>query len=185
MPRLAKSCTRRCTANPAPGVLPPSTLAREASDLQVGSGEVKGAKKSYESAFAAGDQSAHLASVAYSIESTKKSSDNAVSAYGRLSWLALLANKPPQDAAKYAEVAHDEDSSQAWIDVYRAHAYLFLGRYDDAKAIYLKLKDTPNSLDKKTTYADDIRADFDKLRKLGLSTPAFDRMAREIGIRRQ
>jgi len=99
---------------------------------------------------------------------------------GKGSWYALLSNEA-QQAADLAEAALKLDPSKSWIDVNRAHAYLFLGRYDDAKAIYLKQKDTRSAASGRIT-ADIMRDEFALFRKLGLSTDAMERMAKDLGI---
>jgi hypothetical protein len=83
-----------------------ATTSTSIGDLQLGSGDLKGAKKSYESAFAAGNDAAQLARITASIQYTPATENAVVKAYGLLSWLALLAHKPPQQAAKYANWTH-------------------------------------------------------------------------------
>ena len=53
----------------------------------------------------------------------------------------LLFNRRAEEAAARAEEALSLDPSAVWIETNRAHAYLFLGRYEQAKAIYLENKD--------------------------------------------
>lgn len=101
--------------------------------------------------------------------------------YGQVAWYSLLENNS-QQAVNYAQAALRIDSSQTWIGVNLAHAYLFLGRYDDAKTIYLKMKDQPDSSTGKRTFADAIRDDFIMFRKLGIAPADLDRMEKELGI---
>lgn len=147
--------------------------------LQLKSGNADAAKKSFADALAAQILVARLAYEA-AVKDPSKVKD-VVTPYGHVTWFALLTSQP-QRAANYAEIALKVDSSKTWINVNLAHAYLFLGRYDDAKAIYLKVKDTSHSADGKRKFVDDIRDDFDIFRKLGIATPDFDRMVSEIGI---
>src|SRR5262249_29181094 len=146
---------------------------------QLRAGDVAGARMSYRDAFVADESATNLVWNDYlTRQATKK---EYVDALGAVAWSALLSNQP-QVAAQYAEKALAFDSSEVAIDINRAHAYLLLGRYDDAKAIYLARKDAPKRSDPTKTYADDIRDDFDTLRRLGIATPDCDRMAKEIGV---
>ena len=105
--------------------------------------------------------------------------DNLVNAYGSASRSANLTGKP-QEAADYAESALKGDPAQTWIDINRAHAYLLLGRFDEAKAIYLAKKDlkTNNATE---TFADTIRNDFELLGRLS-DVPDLARMRKELGL---
>jgi tetratricopeptide (TPR) repeat protein len=148
-------------------------------NLQLRAGDVAGARRSYRDAFVADESAASLVLNEYlNRQATKK---EYVDALGAVSWSALLSNQP-QVAAQYAEKALAFDSSEVAIDIKRAHAYLLLGRYDEAKAIYLARKDAPKRSDPTKTYADDIRDGFDTLRRLGIATADGDRMAKEIGV---
>lgn len=156
-----------------------ASTAGSIGQLQLKSGNVDAAKKSFVDALAAQVRAADVAYVAALKDASKKK--DVVNPYGHVAWYSLLANQA-QRAANYAQAALKVNSSQTWINVNLAHAYLLLGRYDDAKAIYLKVKDTPHSSNDKRTYAADIRDDLDIFRKLGITTPDFDRIASEIGI---
>jgi hypothetical protein len=154
--------------------------AKLIGELQLKMGDVAGAKKSFAAALSTQLTAAEDARADYNMGNSDKKAE-VVDEYGKISWYALLAQKPDQ-AAAYGRVAFRLDQSQIWIEVNVAHADLFLGKYEDAKAIYLKVKDLPHN---KGTYADDIRADFETFRKLdilGTAAPDFDRMAKEIGI---
>ena len=165
-PRNPEDWARRFVATPA-----------AIGDLQLKLGDVEAAKKSYDDA-AAGQ----LRWV--EIRSSDLRDATAKTAYiddrGTGSWYALLSNRA-QQAADLAEAALKLDPSKSWIDVNRAHAYLLLGRYDDAKAIYLKQKDTPSDLNGRMT-TDIIRDGFTQFRKLGLAPDAIDRMAKDLGL---
>jgi tetratricopeptide (TPR) repeat protein len=146
--------------------------------LQLNAGDIEAAKKSFTDAAASQRRVADAANLA-ALKDGHKLPD-AIHQYGQAAWLLLLTGEP-QEAANYGEPAFQGDQSQTWIDVNLAHAYLFLGRYDDAKAIYLKIKDmvSPGS---KSTEADAIRQDFDLFRKLGIAPHGLDRMAKDIGL---
>jgi hypothetical protein len=61
--------------------------------------------------------------------------------------------------------------------------YLLLGRYDEARAIYLARKDAPKSPDGSQTYASDISDRFDTFRRLHIDPPDLDEIAKEIGLK--
>jgi tetratricopeptide (TPR) repeat protein len=153
------------------------SMSAAIGDLQLKLSNVEAAKKSY--ADAAADQLRWV-----EMRSSNLRDETAKTAYiddcGTGSWYALLSNRA-QQAAELAEAALKLDPSKRWIDVNRAHAYLLLGRYDDAKAIYLKHKDTPSDLNGRMT-TDIIRGEFTQFRKLGLATDAIDRMAKDLGL---
>jgi tetratricopeptide (TPR) repeat protein len=148
------------------------------AELQLNAGDIEAAKKSFADAAASQQRSADAAYLA-SVRDRHKLPD-AIKQYGQAAWLFLLIGEP-QQAANYGEPAFRNDQSPRWIDVNLAHAYLFLGRYDDAKAIYLKVKDM-DSPGSKSTAADVIRKDFDLFRKLGIAPHDLDRMAKDIGL---
>jgi tetratricopeptide (TPR) repeat protein len=150
-----------------------STLAA-IGDLQLKLGDVEAAKKSY------ADRAAERLQWVKIRCSNLRDATAYIVDCGKGIWYALLSNRA-QQAADLAEAALNLDPSKSWIDVNRAHAYLLLGRYDDAKAIYLKHKDTPSDLDGRMT-TDIIRDDFTQFRKLGLAIDAIDRMAKDLGL---
>lgn len=157
------------------------TLFRIA-DLQLADKDVAGAKKSYQDAFTADLQKADLARFAYLKELGATTRTEAVEAYGSVAWSAVLAGQP-QEAANYAEIALKLDPSAIWIDINRAHAYLWLGRFDEAREIYLARKDV--KIDDNETFAGEIKKDFDLLGRLGDPMPDLARMRKELGLRRR
>jgi len=88
----------------------------------------------------------------------------------------------PRLAVQYGEEAVKLDSSQTWLKVNLGHGYLFVGRYDDAKALYLATKDVRKQSDPKTTFVEDIKDDFALFRKLGIAIPDMGRIERELGL---
>jgi hypothetical protein len=67
-----------------------------------------------------------------------------------------------------AQEALTLDPTALCIATNEAHALLFLGRFDEAKAIYLDNKDKP--LGGGETFGDDVRDDFALFRKAGIDT---------------
>ena len=93
--------------------------------------------------------------------------------------------KTPRGATPDAARAMLLSPRDPWIEmmnVTTAHSHFFLGRYDDAKAMYLNVRDEKRSADGKRIYADEIRDDFVLLRKRGLAVPDMERMARELKL---
>ena len=93
-------------------------------------------------------------------------------ALGDLSWMLTL-NKNPQDALKRVDEALTLDPSLLVLQGNKADALLLLGRFDEARTIYLanmdkKLGDKP--------FPQVVREDFDQLRKFGIDTPDMKRI---------
>jgi tetratricopeptide (TPR) repeat protein len=88
---------------------------------------------------------------------------------GSLSFI-LLFNRHPEEALNCAREALALDPSALWVETNRAHALLFLGRFDEAKAIYLANKDkkVQNQI-----FAAAVRNDFTQFRKSGINIPAM------------
>jgi TPR repeat protein len=89
-----------------------------------------------------------------------------------LSW-ALTLNKRPRDALERADEAQKVFLVATSVEINRAHALLHLGRFEEAKKIYLADKDK-TSIGK--TFADVIRDDFTEMRKFGIDTPDMKRV---------
>jgi hypothetical protein len=96
-------------------------------------------------------------------------------------WSGILAGKP-DEVTTLAEDGLKMDPSQVRLDIRRAHAYLLLGRYEEAKTIYLARQKVPLKAHRIRTFAHVIKEDFGVLRRLGMAVSDVDRMAREIGI---
>jgi tetratricopeptide (TPR) repeat protein len=91
---------------------------------------------------------------------------------GSLSW-TLILDRQPQEALDRAQEALALDPSALWVEASQAHALLFLGRFDEAKAIYLADKDKKLG---KGTFADAVKDDFAQFRKYGIDTPDMKRI---------
>jgi tetratricopeptide (TPR) repeat protein len=96
--------------------------------------------------------------------------DELVDALGTTSFY-LLFSRRAEEAAERAAEALSLDPSVVWIETNRAHAYLFLGRFDEAKVIYLDNKDkrVPGG----RTFAKAVIDDFEMFRKNGIDIPAM------------
>src|SRR5262249_812787 len=100
---------------------------------------------------------------------------------GAAAWSALLAGHP-QEAAEFSEAAHALAPARGWIEVNHAHALLLLGHYDQAKEIYLAVKDQPSATDRARPLRLDISEDFAIFRQLGLATGDVERMKKDVGV---
>jgi tetratricopeptide (TPR) repeat protein len=97
-----------------------------------------------------------------------------ISSYGSLSWYYLFARefqKAEESALNGINLAHKHqmDSTALWINTNLAHALLFQGKYDEAKAIYLKYKDQPYPLEPEKTFGELFLKDLDELEKAGIT----------------
>jgi TPR repeat protein len=91
----------------------------------------------------------------------------------KLSW-ALTLNKRPADALAQADEALKVFPSWTEVEVKRADALLLLGRFDEAKKIYLADKDRNWGYGK--IIADVIHDDFAQMRKFGIDMPDMKRV---------
>jgi tetratricopeptide (TPR) repeat protein len=91
----------------------------------------------------------------------------------KLSW-ALTLNRRPADALAQADEAMKVFPSATEVEVKRADALLLLGRFDEAKKIYLADKDKNWGFGK--SIADVIHDDFAQMRKFGIDTPDMKRI---------
>jgi tetratricopeptide (TPR) repeat protein len=129
--------------------------------VELGVGEMASALAAYEEQFALRRQ-LHAASATQDAKSALGDALNNLS-------FALLFNHRPRDALDRAHEALALDPAALLIETNRAHALLFLGRFDEAKAVYLEDKDKP--LGDGRTFGDAVRDDFALFRKNGIDTP--------------
>jgi len=101
-------------------------------------------------------------------------------ALGSLAWYTLLAREPA-DALSAAERALAIDPSLLWIEGNRAHALMFLGRAEEARALYLAHKDKPIPENNKV-WQQVIGDDFAALRKVGFEHPQMNEIEAALGI---
>jgi tetratricopeptide (TPR) repeat protein len=123
-------------------------------------------------AVAAGKEQVSIARKLYAAPNVS-AKDELAGALGSLAY-DLLLNHQVQNAAVLTEESIKLDPSAVWIKLNRAHAYLFLGRFDDAKHVYLEIKGEP--LRDGLTFAQAIKDDFSEFRKNGINTPEMAEM---------
>jgi len=151
------------------------------ASLLVNMDDFGAAKKAYGELYRADERWVEVARAAFQNADNAETRADLLKAYGDAGWHGLLAGEA-KASGHYLEHALVLDRSPAWIRVNLGHAYLLLGRYEDARAAYLEVKDEMRGTDGKRTYADEIRDDFVLLRQLGLGIPAMDRITLELKL---
>jgi len=101
-------------------------------------------------------------------------------ALGSVAWYALFARQF-SEALSASERAHALAPDLLWPETNRAHALLFLGRVDEARALYFRHKGK-HETDK--LWEDVIEEDFGALRKAKVDHIAFDAIIKALGIDR-
>ena len=97
---------------------------------------------------------------------------------GNLAYRFVLA----RDFAKTLEAAEEAISlapGAIWLYTNRAHALMFLGRVDEARALYIQYRGTKNVHDEKS-WETTILDDFADLRKAGLTNPLMDEIEKQF-----
>jgi tetratricopeptide (TPR) repeat protein len=155
------------------------TTLQGIGDVELRHGDVVAAKTSFRDAATAAERAADAARTADASLPSEASRDTLVRVLGVAAFYAVLAERP-DDALRHADAALAIEPSHVWIELNRALAQLVLGRFAQAKAVYLARKDTAKP--DRSTLASDIRADFETLKNLGIAVPAIERMMMEIGI---
>ncbi len=96
---------------------------------------------------------------------------------GTIAWHLVLRRKF-QESEKFALRGLEIDSSQEWIKINLAHAYLFQGKMKDAEGLYIVLKDKRQG---GRIFKDEVLKDFQELEKAGLSSTGMARIKELIG----
>jgi tetratricopeptide (TPR) repeat protein len=104
-----------------------------------------------------------------------------VSALGSLADVQLL-NQQPNNALSSAVEALSLDPAANWVETNRAHALLFLGRFDEAKYVYLTFRDTFVSRNK--TFSEAVQDDFAEFRKYGIGREEMKQVEALLAERR-
>jgi hypothetical protein len=98
-------------------------------------------------------------------------------------WYALFA-KEFTKALTVAARAHALFPESLSIEPNRAHAFMFTGQDEEAKALYLAHKGEPVSEADNSLWEQVIAEDFAKFRKAGLTHPMMADIEKELGISR-
>jgi tetratricopeptide (TPR) repeat protein len=153
-----------------------SKLARLLLDLN----EFAAARKAYGEIFESDQRLLKVVRQQHLGSENATTRNDLIETLGALSWSALLSSQP-QSAFDYATEALKLDPSKTWIKVNLGHAYLFTGRYEDAKAIYLAVKDVPSATAGRT-YGWYVKDDYSIFRKLQIATPEMSRVEQEVEL---
>jgi len=97
---------------------------------------------------------------------------------GGLAWYEIQAGQFA-DGLKDAQAGFAEDPTQTWIEVNEAHALLLTGKTEEARSLYLKIRNYPRG---SSTLLPDITADLKTLCKLKYAPPAMVSIAQDLGI---
>ena len=98
-------------------------------------------------------------------------------------WLALFAKEFPK-AFTVADRAHALFPDNLSIETNRAHALMFLGHDEEAKALYFAYKGQRMSGEDNRLWERVIGQDFAEFRKVGLTHPMMADIEKELGISR-
>jgi uncharacterized protein len=102
-------------------------------------------------------------------------------ALGSVAWYALFAREFTE-ALTAAKRAHALLPGNLEIETNRAHALMFVGREEEAKALYLAHKGEPVPEDENTLWEQIIAGDFADFRKFGLTHPMMAAIEKELAI---
>ncbi len=90
-------------------------------------------------------------------------------AYGNLSWYYLF-EREFSEAGKSALIALEYDNTQEWVYTNLAHVLLFKDKYEEAKKIYMKMKEKPYTYsDNYGNYGEVFLSDLKELQKVGIT----------------
>ena len=102
----------------------------------------------------------------------QKDLKNSVGGIGETAYSFMLAGNFTM-ALEAADQAISLDPGETWLYANRAHALMFLGRVDEARALYLKYRGA-NGLPGNKSWEAAIVEDFAELRKAGFAHPLMD-----------
>jgi tetratricopeptide (TPR) repeat protein len=105
--------------------------------------------------------------------------DSITDQMGALSYLFVLAGKFA-DALEASDEAISVAPQKIWIHTNRAHALMFLGRLEEARALYLKYGGT-NNVQEEKSWETIILDDFTAIREADLTHPLMDEIAELFG----
>ena len=113
----------------------------------------------------------HLVSLDASNTQWKNALKNVIDYFGALAYESILA-RDFSTALAAADQAISLTPDQIWLYTNRAHALMFVGRTEEARALYLRVRGQKMSDGKPWVAA--ILGDFAEFRKAGLTSPLMD-----------
>ena len=99
--------------------------------------------------------------------------DAAAAGIGGLAFKLLLAHDMT-DALAAADQSISLAPDQIWLYTNRAHALMFLGRIDEARALYLKYRGQKDASSDAKPWETIVLGDFAEFRNAGLTNPLMD-----------
>ena len=94
----------------------------------------------------------------------------------------VAAGLRPADALAATKKGLEREPNVLIYQVNLAHSLLFLGRYEEAKAVYIRLQDVIDE-GKQIPGREVVRNDFMLMRAAGISHPDMPRIEAAIGIK--
>jgi Sel1 repeat len=110
-----------------------------------------------------------------------KPSEETARALGQVAWYALFAREFTK-ALTASDRAHALLPDDLTVETNRAHALMFLGRGEEAKALCLTYKGKAVSEEDATLWERAIVEDFAEFRKAGLTHPMMADIEKELGV---
>ena len=154
--------------------------AKQLADLLLAIANIEGAKAAY------GDQFAGLMRLIYIrrkafVAGGSTMPESLGVALGEATWAGLLSNHP-REVIDLADDALKLDPTRFAVEVNRATALLLSGRVAEARTVYDKLGKTPHPNDARLSWIESVKEDLALLRRLGISNPDVEQVARDLGI---
>jgi tetratricopeptide (TPR) repeat protein len=100
-----------------------------------------------------------------------------INTYGNLAWYYILSKKYSKSesatltAIEIGQKNKIEESQYNWVYTNLAHSLLFQGKFEEAKKIYLEMKDKVYPQDTTKTFRYFFLKDFDDLKQAGITHP--------------
>jgi tetratricopeptide (TPR) repeat protein len=148
----------------------------------IGTGDALKAREKFKEAFAAYRNSLSIAKVLAAHDPTnawfRNNLEVDIFRIGALSYQLVLAHEF-NAALEATDLCTALAPDKLWLQSHRAHALMFLGREDEARALYLKYRGQKNIwLDK--SWERFVLEDFAGIRQAGLAHPLMDQIEKQI-----
>lgn len=112
-------------------------------------------------------------------EQAQEDFSDSIDAFGGTAYHAVLAHDF-EEALKIADEAIALAPDRIWLNSNRAHALLFLGREDEARAVYLRYQGVEKALGDRA-WDDVILTDFAEIRETGIDHPLMGEIEAAFG----
>jgi tetratricopeptide (TPR) repeat protein len=144
-------------------------------DVLVAQGKLDEALKSYRDSLAIAER---LAASDRSNTAWQDDLQYSISIIGDLAYRFVLARNFAR-ALEACDLVIPLAPDKIWLRTNRAHALMFLGRADEAKALYLRYRGEKNAQNGKP-WETIVLEDFAELRKAGLTHPLMDEIEKQF-----